>query len=268
MDIDSLNASLAGTPFAGNLHHFATLASTNSHALHQAVAGAPKYSVYVADQQTAGRGRGAHTWHSSPGDGLYVSVLLRPNLTAQESLWLSLAAGLAAHHAVANGTRAKPDLRWPNDLMVQENGVSKKFGGILAETQTEGDRLRHAVVGIGININHTEFPPDIAPLATSLYLASGQKQSREELLLALLRALHREIESLETTLPRGADILHRLSSASTWIRGKRVRVTDHDDVSRGFTGTTAGLDARGFLLVDTATGQRTVISGSVREATD
>src|ERR1700722_10637015 len=101
MKLDALNASFAETPFAGKLHHFATIASTNTEAMRQASAGAETWSVYVADEQTAGRGRGAHAWHSSPEDGLYFSVVLRPNLSMADALWLSLAAGLAAHDAIA-----------------------------------------------------------------------------------------------------------------------------------------------------------------------
>lgn len=268
MDLTALSRSLAGTPFSGKLHHYSTIDSTNNHALREAAAGAPSYSVYLADEQIAGRGRGAHSWHSEPGNGLYVSILLRPKLSAQDSLWISLAAGLAAHDAVAELANVEPDLRWPNDLMIAECGISKKFGGILVETQTDGDNLRHAVVGIGINLNQTEFPPEIAAVATSVRLATGQEQSREALLLALLLAFHGEMISLETKIPRGAGIVPRMESASTWVRGKRVRVIEGEDSSNGFEGTTAGLDARGFLLVNTLDGRRTVVSGSVRETTD
>jgi BirA family biotin operon repressor/biotin-[acetyl-CoA-carboxylase] ligase len=260
MELNLLESQLAQTPFAGKLHHFPTIHSTNTHALQAAASGAPAYSVYFADEQTAGRGRGSHAWHSEPGSGLYVSVLLRPELTANESLWLSLAAGLATHHAVEQITNASPDIRWPNDLMI----AGRKFGGILTETQTDGDRLRHAVVGIGINVNHTEFPVEIAGIATSLRIATGEAQSREALLVALLLAFQGELQSLESAMPRGAGILRRLQSASTWVMGKQVHVTEHGEQD-GYTGTTAGLDPRGFLLVNTAAGQRTVLSGGVRE---
>jgi BirA family biotin operon repressor/biotin-[acetyl-CoA-carboxylase] ligase len=266
MNLPAINQSLAATRFAGKLHHFPTIDSTSTHALRMAAEGAPAGSVYVADEQTAGRGRGAHAWHSEPGSGLYVSVLLRPSLTPADSLWLSLATGLAAHAAVREVTGAQPDIRWPNDLLVREGGLSKKFGGILAETQTEGDRLRHAVIGIGINVNHTAFPPEISPLATSLRLATGREQSREAVLCALLQALDAELQSLETTRPRGGGIVARIESASTWVRGKHVTVAAKDDESDAFSGTTAGLDPRGFLLVQTPTGIRTVLSGGVREA--
>jgi BirA family biotin operon repressor/biotin-[acetyl-CoA-carboxylase] ligase len=266
MDLPALNQSLDGTPFAGELHYFSTIDSTNTHALREAAAGAPAWSVYFADEQTAGRGRGARAWHSSAGDGLYFSVVLRPNLSMANVLWLSLAAGLAAHRAIAKTTGMQPDLRWPNDLMIAEGGASKKFGGILIETQTEGARLRHAVVGIGLNVNHGAFPAPLEEIATSLRLATGQSHSREVLLAEMLRCLHGEVTLLESTWPPDAEIVPRLEAASTWVRGKAVRVMDHDNPAHNYTGTTAGLDARGFLLVKTAEGLRTVVSGGVREA--
>jgi BirA family transcriptional regulator, biotin operon repressor / biotin---[acetyl-CoA-carboxylase] ligase len=270
MDLDALTQALAESPFAGKIHHYATIASTNTEAMRQAMrqasADAATWSVYVADEQTAGRGRGAHAWYSSPGEGLYFSVVLRPNLSMADALWLSLAAGLAAHDAITKVTGVKPDLRWPNDLMIAGSGGSKKVGGILIETQTEGTRLRHAVVGIGVNVNHAGFPGQFAEIATSLQLATGQSHSREELLAEMLRCLHAEVVRLESTWPPDAAIAPRLEAASTWVRGKAVRVMDYGNAAHNYTGTTAGLDARGFLLVKTAEGLRTVVSGGVREA--
>src|SRR5215469_10978427 len=93
--IAELDQALAATPFADKLHFFPSIHSTNTHAMQQAEAGAPDGSVYFADEQTAGRGRGAHEWSSPPGSGLYVSTLLRPGIPPADVLWLSLATGLA-----------------------------------------------------------------------------------------------------------------------------------------------------------------------------
>jgi BirA family biotin operon repressor/biotin-[acetyl-CoA-carboxylase] ligase len=103
--------ALDATPFAGKLRYFPTIASTNTLAMQEADAGAPSGTVYIADEQTAGRGRGGHAWHSAPGSGLYVSVLLRPQLTPADALWFSLAAGLAVRHAVQQVTTLEADLR-------------------------------------------------------------------------------------------------------------------------------------------------------------
>lgn len=248
---------LAGTRFAGKVTHLATTGSTNTLAIEAAQSGEPEGMVWVADEQTAGRGRGGHGWHSAAGDGLYVSVLLRPRMVLAEALWLSLATGLAVQTAVEEVTGTTPDIRWPNDMML--NG--KKFGGILAETSASADALRYAVIGIGLNVQHAAFPPELREIATSLHLETGQKWPREALLMALLRALDREIDRLEAG---DATLLERFSRASSWVRGKAVQVGE-DDGQDGYTGMTEGLDARGFLLVRAAGGSlRTVLSGGVR----
>jgi BirA family transcriptional regulator, biotin operon repressor / biotin---[acetyl-CoA-carboxylase] ligase len=257
-NLEALNAALVTTPFAGKLRYFPSIHSTNILAMQQAEEGAPEGMVYLADEQTAGRGRGGHEWHSAPGSGLYVSVLLRPRMPPADILWLSLAAGLAARAAVQRVTSLEADIRWPNDLLLGK----KKFCGILTELNAEVTRVRHAVVGIGINVHQENFPPELAPLATSLQIETGRSWPRQDLLLALLQSLHKEALALDAdTAGAARSILERLETASTWMRGKQVRV----DEAEGYSGVTAGLDARGFLRVRTSGGLRAVLSGGVRE---
>jgi BirA family transcriptional regulator, biotin operon repressor / biotin---[acetyl-CoA-carboxylase] ligase len=259
-DLRALDAALRGSRFEGKLQFFPAIGSTNNHAMQQAEGGAPDGSVYFADEQTAGRGRGAHTWASPPGSGLYLSILLRPQIAPADILWLSLAAGLAVREAVRRVTSLEADLRWPNDLLFGR----KKFCGMLTELNAEVTRVRHAVVGIGINVHQETFPDELRALATSLQMETGRAWPRQELLIALLQSLDCEVAALAAA--RDAQVYaqamrQRLEAASTWVRGKRVRV----DEGEGFTGTTEGLDARGFLLVRSAEGLRTVYSGGVRE---
>ncbi len=266
-DLKSVEAGIAGTEFAGRVTHLLSVDSTNTLALEAAQAGA-RNGVWIADEQTAGRGRGGHVWHSAVGDGLYMSALVAPSLPMTTALMISLATGLAARTAIAEGTGLEIDIRWPNDLLVQ----GRKCGGILVETAVapsvipDGEAmLRYAVIGIGINLNHENFPPEITPLATSLRIASGKTVSRETVLIALLRALSNELWLLSEEVQGSKQcdsLLHRFADASSWVLGKRVRV----DEGGGYTGLTAGLDARGFLLVDSENGlRRTVLSGGVRE---
>src|ERR1035441_6322139 len=126
-DLAALETALKSTDFAGKLHFSAVTGSTNNDALEAARSGAPHGSVYFADEQHAGRGRGNHAWHSAAGQGLYVSVLLRPHLPAARLPLLPLAAGLAAADAVRSITGLAVDLRWPNDLLLND----RKAGGIL-----------------------------------------------------------------------------------------------------------------------------------------
>lgn len=260
--IREVEAGIAKTQFAGTVVHLRSVGSTNTLALEAAQAGAMS-GVWVADEQTAGRGRGGHSWHSAAGDGLYVSALVTPKLPMRLALWISLAAGLAVKEAVARTAGLNADIRWPNDLLMDR----KKFGGILVETAIapasmgETDAaLRYAVIGIGINLNHPSFPEEIRKVATSLYLAGGALVQRESLLVNLLQSLDRELNVLKQE--GGNDLLARFSAASSWVQGKRVRVEE----AGGYEGVTAGLDARGFLQVDGDDGvRRTVLSGGVRE---
>lgn len=256
-DLAELNAALA-TPFTGNLRYFPAIQSTNLVAMQEAENGAPEGMVYLADEQTGGRGRAGRAWHSAPGSGLYVSVLLRPHMAPADILWLSLAAGLAVRESIGEVTSLEADIRWPNDLLLS----GKKFCGILTELNAEVTRVRHSVVGIGINVHQESFSPEISRLATSLRIETGRSWPRQELLLILLRSLYREVQALNAdTVAASSSILSRLTAASSWIRGKHV----HVDEAEGYSGVTAGLDARGFLRVRTPDDLRTVISGGVRE---
>jgi BirA family biotin operon repressor/biotin-[acetyl-CoA-carboxylase] ligase len=260
-DLAALAAALIDTPFSGRIRYFPVIHSTNTLAMKEAEEGAVNGTVYIADEQTAGRGRGDHGWHSAPGSGLYVSILLRPALAPADVLWLSLAAGLAVHSAIREVTTLETDIRWPNDLFFGR----RKFGGILTELNAEVTRVRHAVVGIGINVHQEQFPAELTPIATSLAIESGRHWSRQDLLIALLRSVDREVQALTVNRridDAAASILRRLTASSTWVRGKQVTVEEDG----GYAGVTEGLDARGFLRVRTADGLRTVFSGGVREA--
>ena len=266
IDLCRLEEALAGAACPYQLHHFASVGSTNQLALEAAQSGAPHGSVWIAEEQTAGRGRGGHQWHSAPGEGLYLSILLRPRMALTQALWLSLATALAVQSAFSRVADAKADIRWPNDLLLDE----KKCGGILVETSAVSASnhapamLRYAVIGIGINMNHQSFPPELQALATSLRQHTRREWRREPLLIELLRALEREIEWLEAEqagTPAAPPLLHRFAAASTWVSDKRVRV----DEAGGYTGLTAGLDRHGFLRVAGDDGVlHTVLSGGVR----
>ena len=254
---DMLAPFLKGTIFNQEIHHYYKVGSTSSEAMSSAGAGAPEGCVFVAEEQTAGRGRGANPWDSAPSAGIYCSVVLRPALLPAEALILSLAVGLAVHAAVQQiDSRVMPDLKWPNDLLI----AGKKFCGILTEMNAEATRVRHIVVGIGINVNQTGFPADLQETATSLRLASGTEWSRVELCAALLKSLDREYRDLLQKPGARESILKRFQECSSSARGRQVLIEDN----RGFEGVTEGLDARGFLQVRTADGMRTVLSGTVR----
>jgi BirA family transcriptional regulator, biotin operon repressor / biotin---[acetyl-CoA-carboxylase] ligase len=259
-NLPALDAELAGTVFAGKLHFVRSTGSTNSDAIAAAREAAPHGSVYFADEQLAGRGRGNHGWISVAGEGLYVSVILGPQIPASRLPLLPLASGLAAVEAIRTAASLTVDLRWPNDLLIG----SRKAGGILLESRTESEGPPHAVVvvGIGINVHQHAFPPGLATPATSLDLEAGRAISRQTLLVALLKSLEREASALADATA-AKEIPARMERASTWIRGRNVQV--HGPQS--CTGVTAGLDENGFLRVATASGIVTVQTGGLREET-
>ena len=248
---------LRGTIFESHLHHFYKIGSTNTAAMAAAAEGSPEGSVFLAEEQTAGRGRGANSWHSPRSTGVYCSVILRPALAPSDVLGLSLAAGLAVKAAIGQiDAQVELDLKWPNDVLIK----GKKVSGILTEMNAEATRVRYIVVGIGINVNQASFPEDLP--ATSLRIASGKEWSRVELVGALLKSLDREYRQLLVDLDTKAAILERFAENSSWVLGKQVRIEEN---GLAFDGITEGLDARGFLRVRTLFGVQTVLSGTVRE---
>jgi BirA family biotin operon repressor/biotin-[acetyl-CoA-carboxylase] ligase len=246
-----------GTIFAKQIHHYYKIGSTNTEAMRAAAEGASDGSVFLAEEQLAGRGRGAHAWHSARSAGIYASLILRPAMSPSDALIFSLASGLAMRVAVAEiAPQLQPDLKWPNDLLLD----GKKFCGILTEMNAEATRVRYLVVGIGINVNQTRFPAELREIATSLRIETGTEWSRVELCAALLKSLDREYRALVKDAAACQAIPRRFEESSSSVRGKDVRVEENG----GVEGITEGLDERGFLLVRTPKGLRTVVSGTVR----
>jgi BirA family biotin operon repressor/biotin-[acetyl-CoA-carboxylase] ligase len=264
---EMLAPSLKGTIFGGGLgstkqiHHYYKIGSTNSEAMRSAAESAPEGSVFLAEEQLAGRGRGAHSWHSARSVGIYCSVILRPVMPPSDALIFSLAVGLAVRAAVAEiAPQLLVDLKWPNDLLLS----GKKFCGILTEMNAEATRVRHLVVGMGINVNQVKFPAELREIATSLRIETGTEWSRVELCAALLKSLDREYRTLIEDVGARDVILRRFEESSSSVRGRKVSVELKDDETNGLAGVTEGLDERGFLRVRTAEGLRTVLSGTVR----
>lgn len=246
---------IAETIFAGRVQHYFRIGSTNTMLMKAAAEGAAEGTVLVAEQQTAGRGRGGHSWSSPPSTGIYASILLRPNLAPADVLPLSLAAGLCVRDAVKDVTGLACDLRWPNDVLLNE----KKICGILAEMSAEATRVRYVVVGMGVNVNQSEFPPELNDEGASLRTETRREWSRVDLLAALLKLLDSRYRAIQQH-DGAAQVLREFEAASSFARDREVRVEENG----GYQGTTAGLDEQGFLLVRTAAGVRRVLSGGVR----
>ena len=230
MDIERLRREFPGR----RIDYYPAIDSTM-----RAAVGLEQGSVVLAGQQTAGQGRHGRSWHSEPESGIYCSVVLKPAPA------LTLALGLAIADAIARSTGLACDLRWPNDVML----AGKKVAGIL---------VRNAIAGIGINVNHTSFPPHLAPEATSLRLHTDAPVSLTAILLHLLPAIDAFVGLDKDT------ILRRFARASSYAAGRRVTVARPDGIVEG---TTAGLDPAGFLIVRKDDGTDTlIVAGGVRAA--
>ena len=240
---------------SSDLHWHETIDSTMHEAARLAAAGAPSGTAVVAGEQTSGYGRFGRAWHSEPDTGLYLSAILRFPFSDAPGL-VTMALGLAVREAILEATGVVCDLRWPNDLLIGD----RKCAGIL--TQLEGDAV---VAGIGVNVNQSGFPDDIAAIATSLRIAAGRPFSREHLLALLLPSIDEWCGRLshEGRQP----VLRTFAHVSSYVSGRRVTVEITED--ERLTGVTAGLDANGYLLVRDDNGkEHTIVAGGVRPAAD
>lgn len=227
--------------------------STMTEAARLAEAGCASGTVVGAEEQTGGQGRLGRSWHSPKGAGLYFTVVLRLPLSPEHLPVLTLALGLAMSDTVRLLGGTPCDLRWPNDLMIDD----RKCAGIL--TQLQGQAV---LAGIGINVNQTEFPPEVAGLATSLALATGREQRREPLLVYLAGAIDSFSRMLVTS---GVEpILQMFENSSSYVRDRRVVV---EQATGNIEGVTAGLTPAGFLQLRLRDGSlTTILAGGVRPA--
>ncbi len=224
--------------------------STNDDALAAAKSGAPHGALFGAETQSRGRGRRGSEWVSTPGAGLWFSLLLRPELRAELAPGLALCAGLAVRSAVAKRVATPALVKWPNDVLAG----GKKVAGILVESQLSGAQVSSVVVGIGINVAQSAFPESIAPIATSLTLLGATELGRERLLADVLEAFEAELSRIGT---HGLSAVAEALAPHDALRGRHLRVGDVE-------GEGAGIDASGALLVKRATGDVVaVVAGHV-----
>ena len=233
--------------------HLATVDSTNSHAMRLVAGGAPHGTVVVAEAQTAGRGRLGRAWHSPPGAGLSLSMLLRPPVSVPEAPLLGLCAALALVRVLRRDHGLSALLKWPNDVLVS----GRKAAGVLAEALIEEDRVLAAVVGVGVNVNGAPAGPLRFP-ATSLAVETGRTVSRA----AVAAALVCECERVFTVyFTEGFAGLHEEAGGVLAFSGQAVSVARGGDELRGVA---AGLSGDGALrLVSTEGREHTVTFGDV-----
>jgi BirA family biotin operon repressor/biotin-[acetyl-CoA-carboxylase] ligase len=253
-------AAHLGTRWLGRAYEWhEACESTNDVAGARAKAGAAQGLVVATERQSAGRGRLGRAWHSPAGENLTVSILLRPTRPAPEIPPLTLLAGAAVARALARAGLA-PRLKWPNDVQLVVDGAPQKVAGILTEMSSEGGRVGHVVVGLGLNVNAVTFPAELEGRATSLRLAAGRAFDRAAVLAAVLAELERLYEDFEARGPGAA--------SEAWppfaTLGERCRVSAPGAPGTELEGTVLGVDADGALrLRDDAGHIHRVLSGEI-----
>lgn len=229
--------------------------STNSYLQDLAEKGAEEGLVVFADHQTGGRGRLGRSWASPEGVNLYLSVLLRPALSPMEVAQLTFVSAVAAAQALEDVCGVQPEVKWPNDLLLG----GKKVAGLLNEMQAEVDQVHYLVLGIGVNLNMEleQFPPDLRYPATSVKLETGAVVNRTTYARSLLKALDRLYTQY---LNQGAKPVLREWEKRCALIGQPVTVTGGTEAR----GVLVGIDEDGALLVENETGRQRVLSGDVR----
>lgn len=250
---------LASGELGRKIHHFEEVESTNDEAHRLAEAGALHGEVVVADFQTRGRGRRGRSWVAPRGKALTFSIVLRPAIAPARAPEITIAAAVAAAEAAREMGAGSARIKWPNDVECK----GRKIAGLLTELRAEPDRVRHAVLGVGVNVSLQmhDFPEELRPVATSLLLESGERQPRPLVCARLLEHVE-EWLSLHETEGFGpvADRWRELSSTL----GRRVRITGADPIE----GDAVDLAEDGALLVRAAGGTLVrVLAGDVEHCT-
>jgi BirA family transcriptional regulator, biotin operon repressor / biotin---[acetyl-CoA-carboxylase] ligase len=228
------------------IHYEESVPSTQKIAHDLASNGAVEGTLVIADEQTAGRGRLMREWHSSLGNGVWMSLILKPHLPPQKAPQFTLITAVAVVQAIEEVTELQPQIKWPNDILI--NG--KKVTGILTELQAESDKINSIIIGIGMNVNHSieHFPDEIQPIATSLAIEQGAQLSRAEVVQNILERM----ESLYTLyMKEGFTPIKLLWESYAVSIGKRIRART---INGTIEGTALGITADGVLKIEDQAG--------------
>ena len=223
--------------------------------------GEPEGTLVVAEEQTAGKGRRGRGWASEPGIGIWMSLILRPQLKPQQAASVTLVAAMAVAKGIRECCGLETGIKWPNDVVI--NG--KKVCGILTETSSEPDYIHYAVPGIGINANTPEFPEELRDRATSIYLETGKKTDRNALIAAVMNAFsdyyRRYLETADLSLLKDEydAMLVNMNREVLILYG----MVEDADPEKSEKGVAKGIAPSGALLVETEAGLKEVLSGEV-----
>ncbi len=254
LNIDELESYRKTRWIGEEIYYFDVTDSTNTRVKQLAEQGSVHGTLVVADRQEAGKGRRGRNWASPPGVSIYMSILLKPGIKPQSASMLTLIAALSVTKAIKEFTGLLPQIKWPNDIVI--NG--KKVCGILTEMDTEINHINYIVVGIGINVRNTEFPKEIAAMATSLLLEGGKEVIRAKLVQEVCFQFEHYYEIFMKT--NNLSGVREEYNAYLVNLGRKVRVLDPKEP---FEGEAEGITDTGELIVNTKEGQKLVSAGEV-----
>ena len=246
-------------PLGSPVYYFNETGSTNDVAATLAEGGAAEGTLVLASTQTAGRGRLGRQWHSPPDAGLYASLIFR---SAARAPFLTLAGGVAVAEGIRQATALPVHIKWPNDIVISDRARPsrrRKLAGLLAEASSGADGVLHVVLGIGINIKATAYPPELADKASSLETELGRPVDAGTVLAQVLASLNRVLTEIEQAGP--PSLFTRWLERAPSAYGERIEWDGPDGVQRGVS---AGLAEDGALLARTAEGLARIVAGEVR----
>lgn len=235
--------------------YFDTIDSTNTKAQELAEKGYPSGTLVVADKQESGKGRRGRSWVSPSGTGIFMTLMIKPDINPNNASMLTLVAALAVAKAITSVTGEEAMIKWPNDIVVN----SKKVCGILTEMNAQFDYINHIVVGIGINVHNESFPEEISQMASSLMIEAGGKRFHRAQVIAETMSY---FEQYYDTFLKTQDLSALVREYDELLvnRNKSVRVLDPKEP---FDGKAMGITPKGELIVDTWESRKLVSSGEV-----
>ena len=243
--------------FGKQIEYFEEIDSTNLEAKRNQEQVDGHGMVFLAEQQSLGRGRMGRAWVSPKGTGIWMSLLLKPEFPTSQASQITLLAALAVADAIKKVTGLEGKIKWPNDIVVNQ----KKVCGILTEMGVIQDRIQYLVVGIGINVNTEHFPNEISDIATSLKLEGGKIFAREEIVAELLNYFEQYYDNFCKDGNLGQIIKYYNSILIN--KGKKVKIVENSKED-SFIGEALGIDEAGRLLVRLDNGEvQTIVSGEV-----
>ncbi|MCI8993953.1 MAG: biotin--[acetyl-CoA-carboxylase] ligase [Eubacterium sp.] len=247
--------SIRKTKWLGQkIFYYEELDSTNSAAKKLAEDGAPHGSVVVTETQSAGRGRRGRSWASPRGTGIFMTYILKPEIEPANASMLTLVMAMAVAKGIGNMTGIRAAIKWPNDVIAD----GKKICGILTEMSAQVDYVNYIVIGSGTNVLTESFPPELEGKAASLYMISGKKFHRAE----LIEEINEQFERYYNVFMETQDMAKLQEEYNQLLVncGEKVKVLG---AREEYEGTAQGITARGELIVDTWEARKLVASGEV-----